>query len=286
MSLSNLPSWIQEVNFSFEKYEDVPKEVFDQINDRLDHKDKSEPLVSILVSAYNEEINVLRCIASLSKTTTEIPFEIIVTNNNSTDKTQLTLDALHIRSVFQPIQGWGPARQMGQENARGKYILLADADCLYPPAWVDEMIKVLSRPGVACVYGRYAFIPEPGFPRWKLKVLETLKNVVAEYRHLYRPYLNTYGISMGYVKEYGLKIGFIMEKVRGEDGRMAFDLMTYGKIKQVKSEKALVWTGPRTLQKDGSFGVVMIKRLTKELKRFFVLLTPEKPHDTKKSDNN
>ncbi|KIO74803.1 glycosyl transferase, partial [Pedobacter lusitanus] len=48
--------------------------------------------------AWNEEINILRCVASLSKMKTAIPFEIIVVNNNSQDKTQETIDQLHVRS--------------------------------------------------------------------------------------------------------------------------------------------------------------------------------------------
>lgn len=285
MSFLTAPKWINELNYAFKSFSDIPAETFDEINDRLKGIVSEEPVISILVSAYNEEINILRCIASLSRLKSSYPLEIIVTNNNSDDNTQLTLDKLNVRSVFQRIQGWGPARQMGLQTAKGKYILLADADCFYPPEWADEMIKVLTEPDVVCVYGRYAFIPEPGFPRWKLYVLEKMKNVIAEYRQLKRPYLNTYGISMGFVREYALKIGFIMEMVRGEDGRMAFDLMSYGKIKQVRSKKALVWTGPRTLERDGTFTKALTNRVVKEVKRFFQLLTPEKPHDTKKSKN-
>ncbi|WP_256006487.1 glycosyltransferase family 2 protein [Pedobacter deserti] len=283
MSVAGVPLWIQEINYPYVKYDDIPKEIFDGINRDLDKKISPLPEVSVIVSAYNEEVNILRCIASLSRTSTALPFEIIVTNNNSNDQTQRTLDNLHVKSIFQPIQGWGPARQMGQEHARGKYVLMADADCFYPPGWIDEMINVLSRTGVSCVYGRYSFIPEPGFPRWKLKMLETMKNVIAEYRHYKRPYLNAYGISMGYIREFGIKIGFIMKMVRGEDGRMAFDLMNYGRIMQVKSKEAVVWTGPRTLQRDGSFSKALWNRVTKEWRRFFTLLKPEKPHDTKNS---
>src|SRR5690606_12626695 len=145
---------------------------------------------------------------------------------------------LHVRKLFQEIQGCGPARQLGQENAKGKYILLADADCLYPDCWLNEMMKVLTQPGVVCVYGRYSFISEERYPRWKLYSLEKMKDIIAEIRHLKRPYLNAYGISMGYVKEYGLKVGYVMYKIWGDDGRLCFDLMSYGKVKQVRSNKA------------------------------------------------
>ncbi|MEJ7557798.1 MAG: glycosyltransferase family 2 protein [Pedobacter sp.] len=286
MNLLTVPDWIARFNFPYKDFGDIPQSAFDKINSQLDSIQSEQPVVSILVSAYNEEINILKCVASLSETKSKFPLEIVVTNNNSNDRTQDTLDHLKVSSVFQGIQGWGPARQKGLETAKGKYILLADADCIYPSTWVDEMINVLSKPEVVCVYGRYSFLPENGFPRWKLSLLEQLKNVIAEYRHLKRPYLNTYGISMGFIREYALKIGFVMEKVRGEDGRMAFDLMKYGSIKQVRSTKAIVWTGPRTLERDGSFSKVLRNRIAKEFGRFFQLMTAEKPHDTKKSGND
>lgn len=281
-----VPVWIKEVNFSYNSYKEIPQSIFDAINSNLDKIQKPNPLVTILIAAYNEEVNILRCLSSISRMKTTIPLEIIVVDNNSKDHTRQTLERLHVTRLFQEIQGCGPARQLGQETAKGKYILTADADCLYPDTWVDEMMKVLQKPGVACVYGRYSFIPEPGYPRWQLSTLEKMKDVISEYRHMKRPYLNAYGISMGYVKEYGLKAGYIMVNVRGDDGRLAFDMMKYGTIEQVKSFKARPWTGPRTLDRDGSFAKAITNRVGREIKRSLKMLRAEKDHDTKTSLND
>lgn len=286
MNILNSPSWVDELKFPYKKYEEVPSSLFASIKQDLNRVQSESPLVSIVIAAWNEETNLLHCLASLARTKTSIPFEIIVVNNNSTDNTQQVLDNLQVKNYFQQIQGWGPARQLGLEKAQGKYILLADADCYYPPSWVDEMLKVLQRPGVVCVYGRYSFIPEAGFPRWKLFLMETLKDMIAEVRHLKRPYLNAYGMSMGYVREYGLRVGYVMHKIRGEDGRMCFDLMNFGEVKQVRANSARVWTSPRTLQQDGSFGKALRTRILKEMKRITDMLRPLPPHDTKTSTND
>jgi hypothetical protein len=90
---------------------------------------------------------------------------------------------------------------------------------------------------------------------------------------------------MGYVREHGMKIGFVMHKIRGEDGRMCFDLMQYGGVKQVKSGKAIVWTNPRSLQRDGGFGKALSNRIIKEMRRFSSMFVPHRPHDTKTSTN-
>ena len=268
MGLFKAPDWINDFTFDYKNAHDIPQNIFDEINAGLDRLQTDNPLITILISAWNEEVNILRCLASLSKQKTDIPIEIMVVNNNSKDNTQYTIDKFHVRSLFQEIQGCGPARQLGQENAKGRYILLADADCLYSDCWLDEMMKVLQKEGVSCVYGRYSFIPEKGFPRFQLFFFEKMKDIIAEFRHLRKPYLNCFGISMGFVKEYSLKVGFVMTKFWGDDGKMALGLMKYGKIKQVRSNKARVWTGVRSLQRDGNFAEALTKRLKKEVKRF------------------
>ena len=279
MSILKTPDWIDQFKYPYESFDEVPSALFDQINKDLNQVQTKDAVVSIVIAARNEEINILKCVASLSKMRTEIPFEIIVVNNNSMDHTQKTLDHLDVKSLFEPNKGCGPARQLGQENAAGKYILLADADCLYPDCWVDEMIKVLSREGVVCVYGRYSFINEPSFPRWQLKIYETMKDIIAEYRHINRPYFNAYGLSMGFVKKYGLEVGFVRTGFWGDDGKLCLDLMKYGKVKQVRSNRARAWTSPRTLKRDGGFGKAFTGRLFKELKRFTFNLHSQLPED-------
>lgn len=279
MNLLNTPKWVSDLDFNYSKLEDVPQSLFDSINKDLDKITGDNPLVTVLIAAWNEEINILRCIASLSKTVCPFPIEIIVVNNNSKDNTQGTIDKLHITGLFELKQGCGPARQFGQEQAKGKYILLADADCFYPGCWVAEMTKVLQKPGVVCVYGRYSFISEAEFPRWKLFLLERMKDVISEFRQLNRPYFNAYGLSMGYVKDLGLKVGFIETSFWGDDGQLCLGLMEYGKVKQVRSNKARVWTGPRTLQRDGTLSQAFSNRIKKELKRFFRNFNSKLPED-------
>ncbi len=283
MNILKNPEWIKEFEYPYENFDSIPQEVFNEINIRLDKLQSAHPLVSIIISAWNEEVDILKTVGSLSNLKTNIPLEIIVVNNNSADKTQNTLDKLHIKNFFQPIQGWGPGRQMGMENASGKYILMADSDCIYPDCWANNMLKGLQTAGVVSVYGRYSFISEKGFARWQLSILETFKDLIAEVRQIKRPFLNSYGMSMGFVKEFGLKEGFYMNKTHGEDGRMCYDLMKYGTVKPVRSNKNRVWTGVRTLKKGGSFGQVMKIRIVKELKRFSEYFNTKMKHHPPKN---
>ncbi|MDQ0964907.1 glycosyltransferase involved in cell wall biosynthesis [Flavobacterium sp. W4I14] len=284
-TIFSVPEWLNQYEFAFKSINEVPPSFFQGINTKLSKLQSAKPVVTILIAAWNEELNILRNISSLSNLVTAYPLEIIVVNNNSTDRTQQTLDNLNITSYFQEIQGCGPARQMGMERANGEYILLADADCVYPANWVDDMMEKLTIPGTACVYGRYSFIPEAGFSRWKLFILEKLKDLAAELRQVKRPYLNAFGISMGYVKSFGLQAGYIMHNTRGDDGRLCFDLMKFGKILPVRTNRARAWTAPRTLQRDGDFAAALLSRLKLEFSNLTSLLRAHPAHDTKTSKN-
>ena len=271
----------------YQRLSDVPTSFIDEINLNLDQVQTSgTPLATIIIAAWNEEVNILRCLYSLSKNKTQYPFDILVVNNNSTDRTQETLDRVHVKSLFQIKQGCGPARQMGQEQAKGEYILLADADCIYPTTWIETMVGALKMENTVCVYGRYSFYASMGKSRFKFAVYEIIKDLMAEIRHINRPHLNAFGISMGYVKELGLKVGYDQRNVRGDDGRLCFDLMRFGKVRQVRSTHSRVWTGARTLERDGSFLNALLIRFVKEilqLPRYFV---KQAPHDTKTSEND
>ncbi len=285
MNLFQNPGWINKSILDFRKLDEVPQSLFDEINDNLDRVISSKPVISIIIAAWNEETNIIRCLYTLSKSKTSFPFEIIVVNNNSKDRTQETLDRLHVRSLFETKQGCGPARQLGQEKAYGDYVLLADADCLYPDCWVEEMGKALIKDGVVCVYGRYSFLAQEGQSRFKFAIYEAMKDLVAEVRHIKRPHLNAYGISMGYVRSLGLKAGYIDRNVRGDDGRLCFDLMPFGKVVQVRSRKARAWTGSRTLERDGSFTRALVSRFLIEISRIHIYFKKQPAHDTKTSEN-
>lgn len=285
MQLFSNPDWLNQHDFPYQHVDEIPQPVFDTINARLEARQTNQPVVSVVIAAYNEEVNLLRCISTLAAQETAVPYELIVVNNNSNDRTQETIDRLRIRGFFQPIQGCGPARQLGQEQARGEYILLADADCFYPAIWLNSMFDALRQPGVVCVYGGYSFLATPNIPRWQLLIHETLRDVMKKIRHLKRPYLNAYGISMGYVKEAGLAVGFVMQNIRGEDGRLCFDLMQHGRIAAMTNRSAWVWTGPRTLLRDENMLRALRIRLAGEFGSLHHYFTSEKPHDTKTSKN-
>ena len=279
------PSWINTEILN-KKLDEFSEEVFAAINQRLKKITTESPVVSIIIAAYNEEANIIRCIDSLSQLKSNYPFEIIIVDNNSSDNTAEVIQKLKVNYIFQKIQGCGIARQLGMENARGKYILTGDADTLYPPEWVNELMRKLEKPDTACVFGRYSFIGDDKTPRWKLTIYEALSDMLVYVKSYKRPFLNALGMTMGFVKEYGLKVGYVEANIRGEDGRLAFDLMKYGKVKGVMTNKSRVWTGTRTISMDGTLTNAVRNRVAMAFANMGSMFKKEKDHDTRTSTNS
>lgn len=128
--------------------DELPDTVLDEINNNLARQQSEEPLVSVVVIAYNEERRLPACLWSLSELQTKYPIEILGVNNNSKDRTEEVYRRLAIPYFNEPKQSPGFARRCGLEHARGKYHFCVDADTFYPPLYVDLMMTKLTLPGV------------------------------------------------------------------------------------------------------------------------------------------
>jgi dolichyl-phosphate beta-glucosyltransferase len=108
---------------------------------------QEHPLLSIVIPAYNEETRLpdsLKLIVDFVSRQT-YPIEVIVVDNNSTDRThaiaQEHADELaFVRVLSEPIQGKGAAVRTGMLAARGEYRFMCDADLSMP---VGEITKFL-----------------------------------------------------------------------------------------------------------------------------------------------
>lgn len=280
MRVFYLPEWLKPHLFPHKKFQDLTTDELDDIRKRLSVLNHTTPEVSVVIPAWNEENNIFRTLSSLASSNTTRKVEIIVVNNNSTDNTQYVLDNLGVRNYLQPVQGTPHARQMGLDMAKGKFHLCADADTYYPPAWIDLMVAPMeNNPKVTGVYGTYSFIPPAGQGRFGLALYELLSEVIIRLRMRNREYLNVFGFNMGFVTETGRVTGGfkvsgnrIYANVTGsdyaneaEDGRMALNLKTKGRLQRVTNPKARVFTSPRRLMDDGSIGKAFINRAKRQL---------------------
>lgn len=226
------------------------------------------PEVSVVIPAYNESKNILQTLASLTSNTTKRIVEVIVINNNSTDNTESLVKATGVSCIDERQQGITAARNAGLKCAKGKYILNADADAIYPPQWIEQMINPLvTDEKTAVTYGRFSFIPVTATPRFIYFFYEYLADIMRYINKYWREEaVNVYGFNSGFRREQGEEVeGFNHPPGSNEDGWLALKLRNkgFGKLHYVTNIKALVWTSDRRIGMDGGLIKGIIKRVNK-----------------------
>lgn len=258
----SIPTYIEQL------FKTNPKEIATTalIRERYGKIANQTPVVSIVIPAYNEEENILQTLLSLSNNETQWPVEIIVVNNNSKDRTAEMVMATGIPCVNEPKQGITNARNAGLAVAKGKYLLNADADTIYPKDWIEEMIKPLStNENICSVYGRFSFIPIGSTGRFTYFFYEYFADFMRWLNKVFRDEaMNAYGFNSGFRREQGLEVeGFNHPPGTNEDGWLALKLREkgFGKLYYVTNINALVWTTDRRIQIDGGLWKGTWKRL-------------------------
>ncbi len=112
----------------------------------------SEPFVSIIVAARNEEESIGDCLSSLI--TLDYPaekFEIIAVNDGSTDRTAEVMNSyagkhphfiiIHTEPREGNLRGKTNALAQGISSSTGEIIMFTDADCRVPPTWIRETVR-------------------------------------------------------------------------------------------------------------------------------------------------
>ncbi|MEK7075763.1 MAG: glycosyltransferase [Patescibacteria group bacterium] len=106
---------------------------------------KKDPLVSIIIPAYNAEKYIKTTINSALKQTYQ-NIEIIVIDDGSTDKTKNIIQSIQdprIIYIHQENQGQSAARNAGIKIAKGEYIALLDSDDLFLPQKIEKQVNFL-----------------------------------------------------------------------------------------------------------------------------------------------
>ncbi len=131
-------------------------------------------MVTVVVAARNEEKNIATLLGNLAEQ--DYPgelLEIIVVNDNSTDRTpivvsefisgQRQLPAVNIRLIYNPFRGKKSAVRHAIEKATGELILLTDADCSVGPGWVSSYASFFDASKADMIVGEVYQKPGRGF---------------------------------------------------------------------------------------------------------------------------
>jgi glycosyltransferase involved in cell wall biosynthesis len=125
--------------------------------------------VSIIIPAYNEESCIKESLQSILKQNYS-DFEVIVVDNNSTDKTSEIAKSMGVKVLFEKRKGTQWARECGRSVATGEIIANLDADCLPDPDWLERGVKHFSNKKVVAVGGPYDYYDA----RWSFRIFSML----------------------------------------------------------------------------------------------------------------
>lgn len=116
--------------------------------------------ISVVIPAYNEEAHIDACLSALAKQKRK-PDEIIVVDNNSTDKTKEIAEKYPVSMLSEQKQGISYARDLGFNAAHGDIIVRCDADCIPEPEWISHIEHIMKDTPYGAITGPLYFYDMP-----------------------------------------------------------------------------------------------------------------------------
>jgi glycosyltransferase involved in cell wall biosynthesis len=104
--------------------------------------------LSIVVPAFNEERLIAGCLDAIdaalaANQATPFDSEIIVVDNNSTDRTAELAREAGAQVCFEPVNQIGRARNTGAAAATGDWLMFVDADSFISPGLVGDVLLLI-----------------------------------------------------------------------------------------------------------------------------------------------
>jgi glycosyltransferase involved in cell wall biosynthesis len=120
--------------------------------------------LTILMPCLNEAETLGMCIGKALRflARTEIAGEVLIADNGSTDGSIEIANELKARVVNIPLRGYGAALQGGIRAARGRYVIMGDADDSYDFENLDLFVNALRAGNDLVIGNRFLGGIEPG----------------------------------------------------------------------------------------------------------------------------
>ncbi len=130
--------------------------------------------VSIVICTYNREVFLEEALESLQRQTAAPElFEVIVVNNNSTDRTQVIAERFaracpNFRVLAEPRVGLSHARNRGWRMAQADWVAYMDDDAVAYPDFVEHMVATTREQDWDCFGGVFLPVYKDPKPVWYL----------------------------------------------------------------------------------------------------------------------
>jgi cellulose synthase/poly-beta-1,6-N-acetylglucosamine synthase-like glycosyltransferase len=137
------------------------------VRNRRGCRGKIEPMVTVLIAAYNEEEAIAATVRNkLAQDYAADRLEVLVVSDGSSDRTDELVKGLsdpRVRLIRQELRcGKTSALNLGVPHARGEILVFSDANSLYAPDAVRQLVANFSDPEVGYVSGRMIYANPEG----------------------------------------------------------------------------------------------------------------------------
>ncbi|MCX8205862.1 MAG: glycosyltransferase [Candidatus Micrarchaeota archaeon] len=208
------------------------------------------PKFSIIIPTFNEEALIARCLQSVSLQDTDVSYEIIVADSNSTDNTVGIAEKYADKVVLCP-RGIAVGRNAGAKAARGKYLVFMDGDSVASKGLVEAYNDAFS--DARCIAATGPILPLERMKKYEdLLVRAGAKLYTKKWMKLLillgKPAF--IGSNSAFRKDKFFEVGGFNERlVTFEDGDLSMRLAGRGNF--AFHEDAVVYTSIRRLKKWG-----------------------------------
>ena len=193
----------------------------------------NQPVISVVIPAYNEEVYLPDCLARITKQTFNQPYEVIVGDNNSTDQTRTIAKQFGAKVVIAKQKGYVFAAIAGVKAARGKFVAMTDADTRVPETWLEKIYQGFQKhPQAVAIGGTFQYYDGSTQMRMFIRMLNNLhpKLLIASLS----------GMNMAFKKTAYEAVGGFDQKINLQaDSYLGNKLMKHGKVVLLKNNEVL-----------------------------------------------
>ena len=120
--------------------------------------------ISLVIPVFNEQDYLGTCLSAIANQT-EMPDEVIVVDNGSTDSTVTIAEQFRfVKVIHESCRGVVFARNRGFDLASGDIIGRIDADTILPPRWTENIKEAFTNGSITAVTGPVSYYDMP-FPQ-------------------------------------------------------------------------------------------------------------------------